>query len=438
MKVSIFGMGYVGTVSGACFADLGHTVVGVDVNESKVAAINAGNSPVIEAGVTELISTGSRSGNLSATSDAHAAIIGTDATLISVGTPSTQDGGQNLDGLDAVIRSLGTSLRDKSTPHCVIVRSTVLPSITEEHIIPMLVESSGREIGPGLGVAFNPEFLREGVAVKDFYAPPFTVIGSLDKYGTDTVEELYASIDAPVYRTTPRVAEAVKYACNSYHALKITFANEMGTLFKSLSIDSRETMNIFMQDSDLNISKTYLRPGFAFGGSCLPKELRAISYLSRQHNIDLPMITNLLDSNEHHIDRAFELVQRRGRRRVALFGLAFKPGTDDLRESPLVTLAERLLGKGLDMAIYDNSIEVSRLTGSNREFIEREIPHLERIMAKTPEEALEGAETIIYGHATKEALAAIVKNAAGRTIIDLESVPELQGIDGVDYEGICW
>ncbi len=431
-------MGYVGTVSGACFADLGHTVIGVDVNETKVAAINAGKTPVIEEGIAELIETGSRAGKLSATTDAKQAVLDSDVSLISVGTPSTPDGGQQLGGLDAVVRAIGETVREKDGPHCVVVRSTVLPGTTEDRIVPMLAEASGREPDKGLGVAFNPEFLREGVAVKDFYNPPFTVIGGVDDSGADPVEELYTGVKAPVFRTAPRVAEAVKYACNSYHALKITFANEMGTLFKNLDIDSREAMKIFMEDRDLNISTTYLRPGFAFGGSCLPKELRAISYLARQSNIELPMLTNLLESNEDHIDRAFEMVQQRGRRRIALFGLAFKPGTDDLRESPLVTLAERLLGKGMEMAIYDSSIEIGRLTGSNREYIEHEIPHLERIMAKTPEEALDGAETIIFGHGPKEAVSAIANVAAGRTVIDLQGVAELQQIDGVDYEGICW
>lgn len=438
MKVSIFGMGYVGTVSGACLAEMGHTVIGVDINEAKVAAINAGDAPVIEEGIGDLIKSGQASGRLSATTDAAAAVRATDVSLISVGTPSASDGGQHLDGLDAVVKSIGRCVGEKDSPHCVVVRSTVMPSTTEERILPALVESSGRDLGRGLSVAFNPEFLREGAAVKDFHHPPFTVIGSPDERGADTVEQLYTSIDAPVFRTSPRVAEAVKYACNSYHALKITFANEMGTLFKSLSVDSNEAMKIFMEDQDLNISTAYLRPGFAFGGSCLPKELRAISYLARQHNVRLPMLTHLLESNENHIARAFEMVQRRGRRRVALFGLAFKPNTDDLRESPLVTLAETMLGKGLELAIYDNSIEIGRLTGSNREFIEREIPHLERIMAKSPEEALEGAATIIYGHGTERALAAIIACARGRTIIDLQGVPALRDIDGVDYEGICW
>lgn len=438
MKISIFGMGYVGSVSGACLAELGHTIIGVDINEAKVAAINAGAAPVIEAGVAELIKSGSRSGKLSATSDATSAVLASDVSLISVGTPSTPGGGQQLEGLDTVVRSIGKSLREKNEPHCVIVRSTVLPLTTEDRILPMLVESSGREPGPGLGVAFNPEFLREGVAVKDFYNPPFTVIGSQDAFSADIVESLYSGIEVPVYRTTLRTAEAVKYACNSYHAVKITFANEMGALFKNLSIDSREAMEIFMADRQLNISTAYLRPGFAFGGSCLPKELRAISYLARRHNVELPMLGHLLDSNERQIDRAFELVQRRGRRRIALFGLAFKPNTDDLRESPLVTLAERLLGKGLEISIYDSSIEIGRLTGSNREFIEREIPHLERIMAQSPEEALDGAETIICGHASDEALSAIADYAPGRTIIDLQGVAALQAIEGVDYEGICW
>ena len=445
MKVSIFGMGYVGTVSGACLAKLGHEVIGVDVNAAKVAAINAGQAPLVEDGVSALIAEAQRAGRLSATDDVAAAVRASEISLVSVGTPSAADGGQRLEVLDAVVDAIGRCLRDKAGPHCVVVRSTVLPTTTEERVLPRLAASSGRTPGRGLEVAFNPEFLREGAAVADFFAPPFTVIGSLEHEGSTpengaaaVLERLYGDLEAPVFRTSPRIAEAVKYICNSYHALKITFANETGALLKSLGIDAREAMEIFMADRDLNISEAYLRPGFAFGGSCLPKELRAIAYLARQGNLALPMLGHVLASNEDHVARALEMILRRGRRRVALFGLAFKPKTDDLRESPLVTLAERLLGKGLEMAIYDRSIEIGRLTGSNWEFIEREIPHLERLMAETPEAALAGAETIVVGHAPREAVAAIAAHAPGRAVIDLQGVAALQALEAVDYEGICW
>jgi GDP-mannose 6-dehydrogenase len=448
MKISIFGMGYVGAVSGACFARLGHSVVGVDVHRGKIDTINAGGSPVVEEGLAELMAEAQAAGRISATDDATEAVLGSDISLISVGTPTGANGVQSLTALDSVVEAIGAAVKQKQAPHSVVLRSTVMPGTTESRIAPALEQASGRRLGDGLELCFNPEFLREGAAVKDFFNPPFTVIGGVKGKGGNGAEEggpagsgaagLYAGIEAPLFATTSGIAESLKYACNAYHAVKIAFANELGTLMKAIGVDGREAMRIFCEDRDLNISPAYLRPGFAFGGSCLPKELRAIADMAKVSHLDLPMLTSVLTSNERHIDRAFEMIQRRGRRKVALFGLAFKPGTDDLRESPLVTLAERLIGKGYELAIFDRSVDLARLTGTNLEYIEREIPHLDRLVNNSVADTLTGAETIVIGHAPKDAVAAIAAAAPGRCVIDLQGIGELQALDGVDYEGICW
>ncbi len=438
MRVSIFGMGYVGAVSGACLAELGHEIIGVDVNADKVASINQGQTPVVEDGVPERIQAGVASGRIRATTDAREAVENSDMTFISVGTPSDANGSVSLQAIDAVSAEIGVAISAKDTAHTVVVRSTVPPGTTEDHIAPALSRHSGRQLGGGLEVGFNPEFLREGAAVRDFFNPPFTVGGSVGPGGYDAIEAVYKGVEAPFVRTSCRVAESIKYLSNSFHAVKITFANELGTLLKHLGMDSREALELFRQDRELNISPAYLRPGFAFGGSCLPKELRAIQAMARKMDLDLPMLGNVMAANGSHIDRAFTMITRGGRRKVALFGLAFKPGTDDLRESPLVTLAERLIGKGYELTIYDRSLEIGRLVGANRDFIEREIPHLDRLLAKEPAAALDGAEVIVVGHAPADAVDAIKAAARGRTIVDLAGLDALKDLPETVYEGICW
>jgi len=438
MKISIFGMGYVGVVSGACLAKLGHEIVGVDTNGGKVALVNAGKAPIVETGIEALIGEMIAAKRLSATTDATDAVLRSDVSFISVGTPSGRNGLPMLDALDAVVGQIGAAMRRKPTPHTLVVRSTVPPGTIEERVAPALARSSGRSLGNGFEVCSNPEFLREGSAIRDFGQPAFTLIGSLGPAGVATMKEIYAGVNAPIISTEVRTAEAIKYLCNVFHAVKIGFANEVGALLKSMGLDAREAMRIFCEDRALNISPAYLRPGFAFGGSCLPKDLRAVISLAREQGIELPFIGNLPASNERHIDRAFDLITADGRRRIALFGLAFKPGTDDLRESPLVALAERLIGKGFDLAIYDRDVEVARLVGSNREFIDREIPHIERLLAATPEAALEGAGRIVIGHVGAAEAAAIAACHAGRPIIDLQGSKELQNLAGANYQGICW
>ena len=438
MKISVFGLGYVGTVSCGCLTELGHHVIGVDTNPLKVRMINDGESPVVEEGITELIATAGKSGSLRATTDVEDAILNSDVSLISVATPSNSDYTPNLAAVDAVIRSIGTVIRKKAGSHIVVIRSTVQPGTTEDHIMPLLVQSSGRTIGHGLSLVFNPEFLREGSSVKDFHNPPQTIVGSLDEVGYVTMERMYAGLPGAFVRTSCRVAESVKYLCNVFHALKIVFANEAGSVLKACELDGREVMRIFCQDTQLNISPAYLRPGFAFGGSCLPKEVKGFLTLARSKNVPIPALASLLDSNEAHIGRAFDLIARDGRCKVALFGLAFKPGTDDMRDSPLVILAERLLGKGFDLKIFDRFVELSRLLGKNKEFIDREIPHLDRLLCDSPEAALQDVAVIVVGHADSEARKAIAAHARGRRIVDLSGYDGLRELAGVKYDGICW
>ena len=438
MRISIFGMGYVGAVSGACLARLGHTVIGVDVNRNKIEMINAGDSPVVEEGLVPLMAEAHAAGKISATDDPIKAVRESEISLISVGTPTKATGTQDLRALDFVVGSIGEALRQKSEAHTVVVRSTVVPRTTEDRIVPKLEQASGRALGDALAVSFNPEFLREGAAIRDFFSPPFIVVGGARAAGCDRTAALYSGIDAPLFSTTATVAESLKYACNAYHAVKIAFANELGAVMKAMGIDARETMRLFCEDRDLNISPAYLRPGFAFGGSCLPKELRAIVGMAKVADVELPMLGNVLTSNDRHVERAFDMIQRRGRRKVALFGLAFKPGTDDLRESPLVTLAERLIGRGFELSIFDRSVDLARLTGTNLDYIKREIPHLDRLVSNSVEDTLKDAATIVIGHVPGDAIAQIIAAAPGRSIIDLQGVAALQALPGIDYDGICW
>lgn len=438
MRISIFGAGYVGAVSGACLAKEGHTIVAVDKSTTKVDLLNAGRSPIVEVGIAELIAEVVRSGQLCATTSAVQAVHESDVSLVSVGTPSQASGALSLDAVRAVTREIGAAIRTKQGPHVVVYRSTILPGTTDEHLVPLLVESSGRRLGDGLDVVYNPEFLREGTSIADFHAPPYTIVGSPTQRGFDVMDEMYASISAEMVRTTIRLAESVKYLSNMYHAVKICFANETGAVLKSLGVDAREALEIFCKDRVLNISKAYLRPGFAFGGSCLPKDLRAFLSLARHQDIAAPMLSQILPSNERHLDRTLGMIQRHGRGKVALFGLAFKGGTDDLRESPMVALAERLIGKGFELAIHDEHVHTAGLVGSNRDYVEKEIPHLDRLMRATPEEALDGADLIVVAKCSAQDLAAILRAPSEIPVIDLASVPALAEARAPRYEGVCW
>jgi GDP-mannose 6-dehydrogenase len=436
LKISVFGLGYVGAVSCGCLPQLGHSVVGVDISPLKVQMISAGQSPVVEDRIDELISEAVKAGRLRATADLAEAVRETDVSLVSVATPSNPDYSPNLHAVEQVVRDIGLAVRNKGTPHVVVLRSTVPPGTTRARLLPILEEASGRRVGEGISLVFNPEFLREGSSVKDFHQPPQTIIGSFDEAGALAMEQMYQGLPGAFVRTTPEVAEAVKYLCNVFHALKIVFANETGSVLKSYGLDAREVLGIFCQDTQLNISAAYMRPGFAFGGSCLPKEVKGFITLARAHDVQIPALGALLESNDQHVRRAYEQIARDGRKRVALFGLAFKPGTDDMRDSPLVTLAERLLGKGFELAIYDRFVKISRLLGKNKDFIEREIPHLERLLQQDVEAAVRQAEVIVVGHAEPATRAAIVAHAEGRRVIDLAGYADLRAASA--YEGICW
>jgi GDP-mannose 6-dehydrogenase len=438
VKISVFGLGYVGAVSCGCLPELGHEVIGVDTNPQKVQMINAGQSPVVEEGINELIEAAVARGALRATADLEDAVLNSEVSLISVATPSNPNYTPNLSAVDAVVRSIGQALRRKDGPHVIVLRSTVPPGTTESRILPILLEASGRRIGAGLSLVFNPEFLREGSSVKDFHQPPQTVVGSFDEAGYAAMERMYAGLPGAFVRTSTQVAESVKYLCNVFHALKIVFANEAGSVLKTYGLDSREVMKIFCQDTQLNISAAYMRPGFAFGGSCLPKEVKGFITLARDRDVQIPALGGLIDSNEMHIKRAYDLIARDGRKRIAFFGLAFKPGTDDMRDSPLVALAERLLGKGFEIAIFDRFVKLSRLLGKNKEFIEREIPHLERLLHEDAETVLRDAEVIVVGHADPQARELIARLAAGRRIVDLSGYADLRAAAADGYEGICW
>lgn len=438
MKVSVFGLGYVGAVSCACLPELGHEVIGVDISPRKIELINQGQSPVVEEGINELITAAVNAGKLRATDDLATAVRETEVSLISVATPANEDYTPDLSAVLAVVKSIGDAIATKDAHHTVVLRSTVQPGTTVSMVVPVLEAAAKRRIGDRLSLVFNPEFLREGSSVKDFHRPPQTVIGAMDSDGYEVMKRLYDGLPGLFVNTSIEVAESVKYLCNVFHALKIVFANEAGSVLKACGLDSRDVMKIFCQDQQLNISPAYLRPGFAFGGSCLPKEVKGFLTLAREKNVAIPSIGGLLDSNTAHIERAFRMISRDGRRKVALFGLAFKPGTDDMRDSPLVVLAERLIGRGFDIAIYDNFVEVSRLLGKNKEFIEREIPHLDRLLGETPESVLQGADIVVIGHADAQARKAIIANAKGKRIVDLSGYADLRGDVDLDYEGICW
>lgn len=436
MRISVFGIGYVGCVSAACFAKEGHTVVGVDVNANKVEMINAGESPIVEAGIGPLLKEVVRSNRLSATTDTRAAVHNTDVSLVCVGTPSNPNGSLDLRYVTRVCEEIGAALKDKQGLHTVVIRSTMLPGTIESVVIPTLAEYSEKQVGIDFGVCINPEFLREGSSLKDFYAPPFTLIGADDDDTTTTVRSLYNGIDAPVVATSVKTAEMVKYVCNCFHALKVSFANEVGNICKALGVDSHEVMDIFCQDTKLNLSAYYLKPGFAFGGSCLPKDLRAINYKAKQVDVEVPVLSSILPSNRQQIERAVEMVLATGKKRVGIFGFSFKAGTDDLRESPMVTLIETLIGKGLQLNIYDRDVSLARLFGANKEYIERQIPHIAQLMRGSIDEVLESADVLVVGNKAEEFNEIEHKRKEGQVVIDLVRLFDKTSSDS--YQGICW
>jgi len=439
MRVVILGLGYVGCVSAACLAESGHSVIGVDVNPLKVEMINRGQSPIIEKDVDRLIAEGVAADRLRATQDVEEAMADSDLSLVCVGTPSDGNGGLNLRHVRNVARDLGQALKQKRGYHVVVMRSTVLPGTLATEVVPLLESLSGKQVGRDFGICSNPEFLREGSAVRDFYDPPFTLIGQWDERSGKLVSTLYSRIDAPVERTTIRAAEMVKYVSNAFHALKICFANEIGTFCKVMGVeDSHEVMRIFGSDTKLNISTAYLKPGYAFGGSCLPKDLRALVHRARHEDMNLPVLEAILRSNDQQARKGVDMVIETGKKRVGVLGLSFKAGTDDLRESPMVYLVETLLGKGYDIRIYDENVALARLVGANKAYIEQVIPHIASLMTDSLEDVVLHAEVLVIGNRGHRFGEVIARSFNGHHVIDLVRVPSELDSVGQGYEGICW
>jgi GDP-mannose 6-dehydrogenase len=439
MQVSVFGLGYVGSVSAASFAADGHTVVGVDVNPDKVASLNEGRSPIVEKGLDELIRDTVADGRLRATTSTREAVEATRLSLICVGTPSRRNGSLDLTYLERVCEQIGEALRNKAEYHVVVVRSTVLPGTTHGVVIPALERTSGKKYGTGFGVCVNPEFLREGTAIHDFRNPPLTLVGHNYRSDAQPAEALYQGLSAPVVTTSIRTAEMIKYASNTWHALKVCFANEVGNLCKRLDIDSHEVMEIFCRDEKLNLSSYYLRPGFAFGGSCLPKDVRAMQYRAKEVDLDMPVIQSILSSNQLQIQHAIDMVIETGKKKIGLLGFSFKAGTDDLRESPIVILAEALLGKGYELRIYDRNVSIARLVGANRDYINTQIPHLSSLLCDTVDQVVAESEVLVVGNGSPEFGDALKQTRPDQIVIDLFRVGNVSRDEvPAKYTGICW
>ena len=437
LKISLFGLGYVGSVSAACFAHMGHTVTGVDISKTKVEMLGSGRSPIIEARMEELVAEANKSCRLHATTDSIAAVLATDISFVCVGTPSLRSGKLDLSHVEHVSREIGTALKQKSTFHTVVLRSTVLPGTTETLMVPTIESASGKKAGVDFAICYNPEFMREGSAVADFLQPPYTILGSQNPQHLALLRELYKEVPAATFEVSIRVAEMVKYVSNLYHAVKVGFANEVGTLSKHLGVEADQVTKIFMSDTKLNISSAYLAPGFAFGGSCLPKDLRAITYRGKELDLELPLLESLMPSNAKHVDRGVEAVLRTGKRKIAMLGLSFKAGTDDLRESPQVQLIKRLLGEGCQVKVWDKDVSLGRLAGSNRQYIEEVIPHIGSLLSADMAEVIRDTEVVIVGtKIEKTELARLL--APGQMVIDLVNLDPSRRPQAASYEGICW
>jgi GDP-mannose 6-dehydrogenase len=434
----VFGLGYVGSVSAASFAADGHTVVGVDVNPDKVASLNEGRSPIVEKGLDELIRDNVANGRLRATANTKDAVDATDVSLICVGTPSRRNGSLDLAYLERVCEQIGESLKSKDSYHVVVVRSTVLPGTTHGVVIPALERTSGKKYGAGFGVTVNPEFLREGTAIHDFRNPPMTLVGHNYKADARPTEALYTGVEAPLVTTSIRTAEMIKYACNTWHALKVCFANEVGNLCKRLDIDSHEVMDIFCRDEKLNLSPYYMKPGFAFGGSCLPKDVRAMQYRAKEVDLEMPVIQSILGSNQLQIQHAIDMIVETGRKKVGLLGFSFKAGTDDLRESPIVMLAEALLGKGYSLSIYDKNVSIARLVGANKEYINTQIPHLSSLLTESVDQVIASSDVVVVGNGSPEFAEALKRTRPDQVVIDLFRVKIEREAVPATYTGICW
>jgi GDP-mannose 6-dehydrogenase len=438
LKISIFGLGYVGAVSVACLARDGHDVVGVDVDPAKVELIRSGRTPVVEEGMVDLMAQVVASGRVRVTDDARDAVATTDLSLVCVGTPSAANGSQDQSAILRLAEEAGAALAGKSTPHVFVFRSTLVPGTVEDVLTPILEQASGRRAGVDFHVGFQPEFLREGSSIRDYDHPPFTIVGTASEFAVQALRSLFGHLPCEFHVTSVRAAETVKYCCNNFHALKITFANETARLCETLGVDPFTVMDLVCKDRQLNISPAYLKPGFAFGGSCLPKDLRATLHLAKMRDVDLPLHAAILPSNRSHIDLAIAKVLATGRRRIGMVGLSFKAGTDDLRESPLVLIAEHFIGKGLSLLVYDPEVHLSNLLGANRRFIEQHMPHLGQLIRRDLSEVVAKSDVLVVGlndAATVAALRELVRD--DQVVIDLAGIPG-HGERLGRYEGLCW
>ncbi len=438
MNISIFGLGYVGAVSLGCLARDGHQIVGVDIDQTKLDLIQSGKSPIIEEGIQELIEQVVAAGRITTTTDAAAAVSTTEVSFVCVGTPSSRNGSQDLTAIRRLSEQLGEALKQKHDYHLIVIRSTIFPGTLEEVIQPIIEKHAGKKAGEGYDICFQPEFLREGSSIRDYDNPPMTVVGTGSERATEKMRDIFAHLPCAFITTDIRTAEMLKYACNIFHALKITFANEIGRLSQSQQVDPHSVMSLLCQDTQLNISKAYLLPGFAYGGSCLPKDLKAMLYVARQKDVSIPMLSGIHESNQKHIDHASEWVLGSGKKNVAMIGLSFKTGTDDLRESPLVVLAERFIGKGLNLKIYDPEVHLSRLVGANRRYIEESIPHIGSVMGDNLKEIVADSDIVILGLNDFEIISQLESLlTAHQTVLDLVRIPDPARFKSA-YHGVCW
>ncbi|MDD2667233.1 nucleotide sugar dehydrogenase [Zoogloea sp.] len=438
MKISIFGLGYVGAVSLACLARDGHEVIGVDIDTNKLDLIRAGKTPVVEEGMVDLMKSVVANGRVTVTTDTLHAVMNSDISLVCVGTPSAANGSQDQGAVLRLAESMALAIREKSVPHVVVFRSTLVPGTVEDVLRPIIEAGSGKKDGEGFHLCFQPEFLREGSSIRDYDKPPFTVVGANHDYPIDRLKELFGHLPCNFLNTSVRSAEMMKYCCNNFHALKITFANETARLCEALGVNPFEVMELLCQDKQLNISPAYLKPGFAFGGSCLPKDLRATTYLAKKYDVEIPMLAGIMQSNRSHVDLAVQKILETGKRKIGFIGLSFKTGTDDLRESPLVSLAEQLLGKGMQLSIYDPEVHLSRLLGANKSFIERHVPHIGELLKPEIEQVVAESEVLVIGLSGKEVAEALVGLVReDQKVLDLVSLPASIKLKG-DVEGLCW
>lgn len=438
MNISIFGLGYVGAVSLACLARDGHRVIGVDVDSAKLSMIEQGKTPVVEEGMVDLMTKVVASGRVNVTTDVRKAVLDSEISLICVGTPSSPNGSQNQTAMLRIAKDLGAAMREKNASHVFVFRSTLVPGTVEETLRPIIEHESGKKDGIDFHVCFQPEFLREGTSIRDYDKPPFTIVGATSAAATGGLKELFEHLPCKFISTSIRAAETVKYCCNNFHALKITFANETARICESLGVDPFEVMDLMCQDTQLNISPAYLRPGFAFGGSCLPKDLRATTYIAKMRDVELPMLGSILASNRAHIDHAISKVMESGCRRVGMLGLSFKTGTDDLRESPLVALAEHFLGKGLSLLVYDPEVHLSNLLGANRSFIEKHVPHIGSLIRSDIAEVIEQSEVIVAGLGDRRIVDGLKQHLReSHLVVDLVNLPERAAMRG-RILGLCW